>query len=137
MILFRAVVALLLNVVYVNFSLKVEMYDKITSKDMKPLLTRVVQNFFTIVVNYTSLQYFSLVTVSLFSNLAPLLTCVLGATFFNEKITKSQVITLIIAFCAILCLIFGAPPTQNDNESKAEWWAWVLLVLNPVAMSTG
>lgn len=67
--------------------------------------------------------------------MAPLIVVVFGYTLFGESITRGQIVMLIVSFGAIQLIIFGG--TTDPKEVKKEWWAWVILFLNPFAVAIG
>ena len=57
---------------------------------------------------FYSLKYLSAASFSVIQQIQVPLALLLGAVFLHEKITKRQIIGIILAFCGILC-IFGLP----------------------------
>lgn len=135
----RAIVTLTFNILYVNTKLKTVVIDSVGCVSMTPLISRVVQNFITIGLSYTSLKYFSLTTVALVGNMAPLCACFLGVCVFSETITRREIITIFIALVAVTSMILGAKPTESTAQDSTTPFllAWVFLFATPIAMSTG
>lgn len=85
-------------------------------KDMiLPLCIRVfagVVSFFFINAAIQSLPIF---IVSLVINLAPIFTSILGFVFLSERISRSEVFALVLAFVGVYILI--SSPQQKENDS--------------------
>lgn len=102
------------------------------------LTTRVIQGNFSIAVNYMAVKFFDLTTVAMVVNCAPLITCVLSAFFLDEKIKRSDVIYLFLAFSAVSIMVFGDPNNQNKKDRPCpNLIAIVALFFNPIAIATG
>lgn len=88
-------------------------------KDMiLPLCIRVfagVVSFFFINAAIQSLPIF---IVSLVINLAPIFTSILGFVFLSERISKSEVFALVLAFVGVYILI-SSPQEQNNSEKNS------------------
>lgn len=79
------------------------------------LVTRVVQGNFTVTVNYMAVKYFDLTTLAIVVNCAPLITCVMAAFWLEEKLKKSDIVYLILAFGAVTIMVFGNPQEKKDH----------------------
>jgi drug/metabolite transporter (DMT)-like permease len=102
------------------------------------LTTRVIQGNFSIAVNYMAVKFFDLTTVAMVVNCAPLITCVLAAFFLDEKIKRSDVIYLFLAFSAVSIMVFGDPNNQNKKDRPSpNLIAIIALFFNPIAIATG
>ena len=84
-------------------------------EQLMPLAVRLLQNFFSMYVNFTCLKYFSLTTVALVNNLSPLITAIFGVIFLHEKLAVAQVLTILVAFSCVLLMVYGAPKSDNDQ----------------------
>ena len=89
MLTFRAGVATIINVVYLNWELKFVMVDSVKLTSSKALFLRVAISAFTIILSYSALKYFSVTTVSVFSNFSPFMVLLIGGCFCAETVTKS------------------------------------------------
>jgi drug/metabolite transporter (DMT)-like permease len=101
----RAMAAFALNCLHLNLSL-----PKVVSvprQQQKGLVVRVVLGSVSLLVNYTALKYFDLMTVAVFNNLSPLVVCMLGCLFCGESMTRGQLVMILTAFASILLIIFG------------------------------
>jgi drug/metabolite transporter (DMT)-like permease len=64
------------------------MIDSVKADQRLALIARVMIGVFSISVNYTALRHFTLMTVSVFNNMAPLVVVILGRLVLGETITK-------------------------------------------------
>lgn len=100
-------IAVTIELVKTNWRAKAVLYDNVQGSDVPTLIVRVLQKALTLLVNYSALKHFSLTTVAMTSNLAPMVTVCLGYFFLHERISMKEFITLLLAFAAVLTMILG------------------------------
>ncbi len=104
---YGALIAVVIELVKTNWRVKAVLVDNVQGSDVPTLIVRVLQKAVTLLVNYSALKHFSLTTVAMTSNLAPMVTVCLGYFFLNERISMKEFITLLLAFAACLTMILG------------------------------
>jgi drug/metabolite transporter (DMT)-like permease len=92
------------------------MWTEIPSNLRKDLFLRVLNGLILMVIIYTSIKEFPLVYVSLVSNTTPIVTAVASYMIFKVKLSKIDIVVLIISFIGVLLLIFGEPAKVINNE---------------------
>jgi drug/metabolite transporter (DMT)-like permease len=76
---------------WLNVRYKKVLWDSLQTDEGKmqipSFLTRLVQGNISITVNFITVKYFSLSTVAIAMNLAPLFTALFGSIFLKEQMT--------------------------------------------------
>jgi len=102
------VIALALNLVYLGWDLRAVMIESVDRSSSWALALRVAISVAGLSISHTSLKYFSITTVSIFSNLSPLMVVVIGFFFCAETITRAQLVMMAFAFSAVFLMIYGS-----------------------------
>ena len=131
MLAIRAVIALVINIFYLGWELKAVMIDSIDHSAKGALALRVAISVVGLSISHTSLKYFSITTVSIFSNLSPLMVVAIGFFFCAETITRAQLMMMGLALTAVFLIIYGSNSDSKSYESRASIFAWSLLFLIP------
>jgi drug/metabolite transporter (DMT)-like permease len=95
-----------------------------------------MQNSFSLLVNYYALRFFPLTTVAMVMNLSPMITVFLAFFILGERITRSQLIVLVLAFSAVSIMILGGDQ-KDDKNYQTNIFALLVLFLNPFVISLG
>jgi drug/metabolite transporter (DMT)-like permease len=70
-----------------------------------------------------------LVLVALFANTLPLFCSLLGFLILGEKITKVEVICLVLAFYGIYVLLYYGDSAKDSGEKQTEYSIWPIFML--------
>ena len=74
-----------------------------------------------------SLKYFNVSTVGIVCSLTPLIVCVIASFLLNERMKRSDMITLAGVFVAVMLVIIFANEEQSATM-HANPWALVALI---------
>lgn len=110
----RSFMAMIVLVVIINKNLKNVLYDSFPSENKKHMFYRILFGIFSIMTMNSLVKYFPLSTIAVIINLNPIFTMFLGYFILKEKVTKLDVLCLIISFIAVLMMIFGM--NKDDDE---------------------
>ena len=83
---YRSIISTGLMAIKVNRNLKQVMWDGIEGSQWFPLWARVIQGNVTIMINFTSIKFFSLTLVAVVNNFAPLFTVVMAYYLLSERL---------------------------------------------------
>lgn len=121
-----------------NKDIKYVMYDSINRDNVGALIFRTVQGNLSITIQFMCVKYFSLTTVGVTQNLAPLITVVLAYYILSEKLAFFQIAALIISFAGILIVILGGDVEDDTHYGQdAGFFEYFVLLANPVLIATG
>ena len=92
-----------------------------------------------------SLKVFPVAVVTIFLNVAPVLTVFLsGLLIPSENLTKGIVLKALISFAGVLLITLGAPKEQEVEEGSQaslipipKWYNYILMALCPIGISFG
>lgn len=109
MLLMRAGISSVLYLALINVNFKKIMIDSVTPELRFPLAYRTIQGCFTLLLLYHAVKYLPLVQVALIINLMPLFTAIFGYLYLKERLSKLEIIVLIVSFGGVTVLILGGP----------------------------
>lgn len=69
-------------------------------------------------------------------NLSPLVTIIFAFIFLQERLKLSESIVIVLAFGAVTLMIIGGN-TADRNTYESNLFALIILLSNPIAVSTG
>ena len=101
-----------------------------------PLLGRTVQGQVTILINFTSVKFYTLTLIAIVNNFGPLVTTLLAFVCLSEKITYGTIIALMVSFLGALVMILGGKDDSVVEEGSSVF-GFVCLILNPVFVAIG
>eukprot|EP00347_Sterkiella_histriomuscorum_P015516 403356734 len=88
-----------------------------------PLCIRVFAGVISFFFINTAIQNLPIFIVSLVINLAPIFTSILAFIFLKERITRTEVFALILAFAGVYILVSssqGNSPSQNNSANEVQ-----------------
>lgn len=107
MMFMRGVICIGLMAVLVGRNCKQILWDSIPRQMVFPLFIRVNSGLLAFFcINY-AIKFLPIVLVALFTNTLPLFCSLLGCLILGERITKSEVVCLILAFFGIYVLLYN------------------------------
>jgi len=71
---------------WLNKNLKFALYDSIDRENIPSLIIRMLQGCITLFLSFYIIQYYSLTTVAIFRNVAPLLVVVFAYFLLKERL---------------------------------------------------
>ena len=105
----RSVFSAIIILLVMNVKTSYYMFKSIPKEQIQPLLYRIAQGIFNMFSNYFAIKYFPLVSVSLVSNISPLLVALFSYILYKVALQKLDIINLIISFIGVTLLITGTP----------------------------
>lgn len=138
MLFLRGVVVLILLAFLIGKDAKQILWTSIPRNMIAPLLTRCLSGLLAFFCLSTAIKNLPIVLVALFQNTMPLFTSLFGFLILGEKITKSEILCLILAFYGVYTLLYSGTQASEDSEKKSNIQVWPLLMalLGPMLMAT-
>jgi len=82
-----------------------------------PLSIRVFTGVISFYFIYTAIKYLPIFIVSLVINLSPIFTSIMGFMFLKERITRTEVFALVLAFSGVYILV-SSSANSNSNDTN-------------------
>jgi len=95
------------------------MIDSIDKSSIWALALRVGISVVGLSISHTSLKFFSITTVSIFSNLSPLTVVIIGFFCCAETVKRAQLIMMALAFSAVFIMIYGSKSNKNTQSYES------------------
>ena len=122
--------------IIVNRNLKHVCWDSIEGDQWWPLIARTIQGNATILINFTSVKFYTLTLVAIVNNFSPLFTTILAYFFLRENIANATYLALFVTFIGALVMIMGAKEEDPVAEGSSTF-GFICLLLNPVLVGIG
>ena len=75
----------------------------------------------TIMINFTSIKFFTLTLVAVVNNFSPLLTVVMAYFILNERLKMFKMVQLIVAFGgAFLMIMYTIEPKEEGDKERVQ-----------------
>ena len=100
------------------------------------LTVRVVQATVSLAINMVAVKFFPLTLVSMIVNMTPVIAVVMGLLCLGETITCRETVLLLCTFSAVIMVVAGGAAGLAVDQ-QVVWWAWVMLLMNPVFEAQG
>lgn len=107
LIVYRSATSVILLFAYHNTNIKHILYDSVDRGSVPPLISRMISGNFGIFIIVMAAKYFPLTVVAMVVNCAPFVSLFLAGPILGEKITVSQLVTVLIAFSGLALMILG------------------------------
>lgn len=118
MLFMRGVYFLIVLLILIRGKVKWYLYDSVPRDMIFPLLVRVSCGCMAFMCVNQAIKHVPIVMVALFVNTMPLFCSLLGFLILGEKITKMEVLCLLIAFYGIYSLLYSSDRVKQGNESE-------------------
>jgi drug/metabolite transporter (DMT)-like permease len=105
MLFLRGVIVLVFMAFLIGKKARYILYDSIPGNMVLPILIRCTSGLFAFYCMSTAIKHLPIVLVALFQNTIPLFTSLFGFLILKEKITKSEILCLFLAFFGVYILI--------------------------------
>ena len=120
----------------VNRNLKYVVWDSISGGQWGPLIGRTLQGNITILINFTSVKFYTLTLIAVVNNFSPLITTLLAVMFLKESLTAAVLAALFVSFLGALVMILGGEE-ESPVEEGSSIIGFAALLLNPVFVAIG
>ena len=119
-----------------NIQSKHVLVDEIPKSNHALLTFRSVQGSVGSLINNTCVKSIPLSEIGVVNNLSPICCSVLALTLLKEKMTKGQILFLLLTTIGIIVVVLGK---QNDSNSSSAVpsYLYVLLAINPFLTGAG
>ena len=123
-------------IITVNRRLKYVVWDSIGGDQWWPLIGRTIQGNVTILINFTSVKFYTLTLIAVVNNFSPLFTTILAWILLGERFGVSLIVKLLIAFGGALLIILYDKDESVVKEGSSTV-GFIALVLNPIFVAIG
>lgn len=117
MLFMRGVYFLVVLLFLMGTKIKWYLYESVPRDMIFPLLVRVTCGCLAFMCVNQAIKHVPIVMVALFVNTMPLFCSLLGFLILREKITKMEVVCLLIAFYGIYSLLYSSDRAKDNNQS--------------------
>ena len=107
MLFLRGVIVLVLLVFLIGKDAKLILYTSIPRNMYAPLLIRCMSGLLAFFCLSSAIKHLPIVLVALFQNTMPLFTSLFGFLILGERISKSEIFCLILAFYGVYSLLYS------------------------------
>ena len=111
----RSLVSIVTLTLWLNFSLKKNVYNGINRTNVNPLIYRTVQGSISNMINYSVAKFIPSSIISVVNSLSPIITVCLAFFLLKEIIKWFDIFICTLNFTAIAVTIFGADPDANSD----------------------
>ena len=111
----KAVLSILILVLYLNKSIKYVNWDSLDPDSYGALIFKSCQSVICIIISYTAMKHFNVSTTSVVCSLSPFFAVFLAWLFLGEHITPYTIISVVIVILCVTMIIFG-----SQGEQKTE-----------------
>lgn len=118
MLFMRGVIVIVFMAYLVGRRWKEILYDSIPKSMYLPLFIRVNSGLLAFFCTNQAIKYLPIVLVSLFSNTLPLFCSLLGFLILGERISKTEIFCLVLAFFGIYVLLYTGSRTKDDEKES-------------------
>ena len=135
----RGAIAFIMMMLKINTNAKKELWDvwrKIETAAIPFLIFRCFQAGASLFIMFVCVQYFPVSTVGIVCCLAHPLTMLLAWVFLDEDVTKEDMLSIFVVFCAVCAIILGAKD-EAQAHMRTNGWLVFLLLLQPVLIAVG
>lgn len=139
MLFLRGVIVLVFMAFLIRQRARYILYDSIPRNMIIPIIIRCTSGLIAFYCMSTAIKHLPIVLVALFQNTIPLFTSLFGFIILKEKMTKSEILCLFLAFFGVYVLITNQQNEKQslpDKESNIEVWPLLMCVLGPMLMAT-
>ena len=137
----KSLFSILTLIVWLNVSLKKNVYNGINRGNVNPLIFRTIQGSVSNMINYSVAKYVPSSIISTVNALSPIITVVFAYLILKEIVMWFDVFICGLNFTAILTTILGADPDDNSDKLATPpfsmWIIYALLLINPFLSSGG
>ena len=107
MLFIRGLIVLVFMAFLIGNQWRYILWDSIPRKMIAPLLIRCMSGLFAFFCISTAIKNLPIVLVALFQNMMPLFTSLLGFLILGERISKSEIMCLFLAFYGVYLLLYS------------------------------
>eukprot|EP00347_Sterkiella_histriomuscorum_P021051 403335450 len=140
MLFMRGVYFFFVLLFLIRGKIKWYLYDSVPRDMIFPLLVRVSCGCLAFMCVNQAIKHVPIVMVALFVNTMPLFCSLLGFLILGEKITKMEILCLLIAFYGIYSLLFSSDRASKNSENNVQSnitpWSLMFLILGPLLMAS-
>lgn len=135
MLFLRAAIFLLVLVAIMNKDCK--HYLTVEDSMRFPLAVRCASGTLAFFCFTTAIKDLPIILVALFQNTVPLFTSLFGFIILKEKMAKSEIFCLFLAFFGVFVLISSKHSSNpDDSPSNIKIWPLIMCVLGPMLQAT-
>ena len=117
-LLFRNVIAILLVIVYINKGIKNAMWDSLLPGSLKLIFVKATIELILRVSMYVAIKYFTVTTFAVFSNMAPMVTVLLGAFALKEEVNCTDYCIILLGFASVTFITLGMAAKNEDQTTN-------------------
>jgi drug/metabolite transporter (DMT)-like permease len=106
-LLFRNIIGLILVIGFVNKGIKNAMWDSLLPGSLKLIFLKALIELIMRVSMYIAIKYFTVTTFAVFSNMAPIITVLLGGAILKEEVKNIEYFIILLGFASVTFMTFG------------------------------
>lgn len=120
MLFLRSIFVLVLMGTLIGTKVKYYMWTSIPPNMTFPLLSRCATGLLAFFCMTTAIKHLPIVLVALIQNTIPIFTSLFGFLILGEKISRSEILCLILAFIGVYMLITSKNSEDNKTADQKE-----------------
>ena len=132
----KATISFSLVVISQNVAMKRIIYDQVDREGIPALIFKTVQGSCSVFVGYKTLQCFNVSTTGIVCSLMPLIVLMMAACMLNEKVTRRDILMVMVIFTAVVLVILGAQGKERETM-QSDWVAVSCLIIQPFMLAGG